>query len=75
MDKLPRVYGYFNSMMVQLKQNFNTIWTHWITEFQFHDGTIKTTMFIPITESVNKFQFHDGTIKTIVSTVSGTSYM
>ena len=53
----------FNSIKVRLKreQDFNFAF---VTEFQFHKGTIKTSLADAVVLEPSAFQFHKGTIKT-----------
>ena len=53
----------FNSIKVQLKHQHAPTASSRV-EFQFHKGTIKTTITPVIFTSLSKFQFHKGTIKT-----------
>ena len=55
----------FNSIMVQLKLSLPSPKTYLPSEFQFHNGTIKTKDFECKIYTDNGFQFHNGTIKTL----------
>ena len=53
----------FNSIKVQLKpKQLCTLLGY--GKFQFHKGTIKTNISIPLYLNFEEFQFHKGTIKT-----------
>ena len=54
----------FNSIKVRLKQE-STILVICSSEFQFHKGTIKTSILNLLILLQSKFQFHKGTIKTL----------
>ena len=53
----------FNSMKVRLKRDVQGSFRI-ITEFQFHEGPIKTAIFKRMTFYRSLFQFHEGPIKT-----------
>ena len=57
----------FNSIKVRLKL-LSTVTVNLQDEFQFHKGTIKTAVPLPVDEAQSRFQFHKGTIKTQIST-------
>ena len=54
----------FNSIKVQLRHAYETVFFYFPALFQFHKGTIKTTAGGGLINANFIFQFHKGTIKT-----------
>ena len=53
----------FNSTMVRLKVTYNLIIKCQDREFQFHNGSIKSSDSIKEISTYTMFQFHNGSIK------------
>ena len=53
----------FNSTMVRLKGSSFTAHQRHKPKFQFHNGSIKSSIIINGQETMIKFQFHNGSIK------------